>query len=179
MASFDLGDAVGLTRAVGVGIEEAFARSKALLAGYEGQGFQVRFSEAQPPARLAAEVSDASGTRLHATVELRPTSSGSALELRLRGQVVVGGMKGMLASERQVRQVASERLAAFVDAKFPPGETWTAPAEAAPAPEAAPEPAAPAGGVEGKLALVRDLFERGLIDEEDYRSKKAELLDRL
>lgn len=179
MANFDLGEDLRLVRAVGVAPSEAYARSQDLLRGYEALGYRVRFTAEDPERELVAEISDRAGTRIVATAAFAPQGAGTSVELRLRGVVHVGGVKGMLANERQVRQVASERLADFVAARFPPGEV----APAAPAP-AEPQPAEPApasspasGSLEHRLTLVRELFERGLIDEADFRAKKARLLE--
>jgi len=195
VATFDLGDAVRLQRTVGVATEEAYARGKELLAGYEQLGYRVRFTEEAPPARVVAEVSNRAGTKILASVDLSPSPRGSELELRLRGTVHVGGMKAMLASDGLVRSEATKKLTAFIDAKFPAHEVYTPPADPAPAERPAPplpEASAPAaaarggsapaptpGSLESKLALIKDLHDRGLISEADFTAKKAELLERL
>lgn len=68
---------------------------------------------------------------------------------------------------------------------LPPSERPPAPeplpsAERPPAPEAIPPAAAipPAGELEERLARVKALFEKELISEEEFRAKKAELLER-
>ena len=195
MATFDLGDAVRLQRTVGVATAEAYARGKELLAGYEQLGYRVRFTEEAPPTRVVAEVSNRAGTKILASVDLSPSPRGSELELRLRGSVHVGGMKAMLASDGLVRSEATKKLTAFIDAKFPAHEVYTPPAEpeapppSAPAEPASPEAATPSaadareasapGSLESKLALIKDLHDRGLISEADFTAKKAELLERI
>jgi hypothetical protein len=147
---------------------EAWERSRALLSGYEGLGFDVRFSREEPPRGVSAALSDRNGTQLVADVDVTATG---ALTIDLRGRVHVGGFAGALASRQQVERVARERLVTLLDREFAaPTATRTAPAPAA---------RITVEELDAKLRALRGLVERGVIDEADLQAKKAELLGRL
>ena len=110
MALFDLGTSVELTRDVVVPPGIAWDRCRELLGSYTELGFSVEFDDERAPSSLAARVSDRSGTSIEARVECADGESGSRLVIALRGRLHVGGMKGMLASERQVRAAAADSL---------------------------------------------------------------------
>lgn len=155
MAVFDLGRDLRLVREVPAGLERTFRLARELVQSYEGMGYRVAFLEEHSPERLAAEVTDAQGTKLAARVRLAGLGRGSRLEIELTGRIAVGGMAGMFASEGKVRSVARERLEGLLQRVFgglspdpvpAPGhqaETVAAPAKPPPG-AAAPPPTAPA-----------------------------------
>ena len=198
MANFDLGEDLTVVRDVPVGLSRTYALSRRVVQGYEALGYTVVFEDEQPPTALRAAISDAKGARLGAHLELTRVEGASRLTLNLRGRVVVGGMQAMFATPAMVKKVARQRLEELLFKTFDGIEPEPEAAVAEPDPVSEPEPASDAdsspqpvaqaseshctyakGSLEYRLALVKDLYERGLIGQDDYRTKKAALLSSL
>jgi hypothetical protein len=159
VATFALEPPLALERRTGLSPGEAWARARALLAGYEALGYVVRPGPDAAP-RATADVEDTLGTRLRASVEVAADGAGALVTVRLGGVVAVPGPAGALATAGQVRAVALARLRELVDGALP----------------AASPPLDP---LEARLRVVAALLERGLIDAAEARAKRAELLDEL
>lgn len=139
-----------------------------------------------------------------ATIRLKMHLQGKVFVGGMQGMLASDGLVRKIARDKLSEQL--DRILTTIEPEEPPPPApepeAAAPAEPAPAPapapqpepeaappEAAPpeapqpEPAPPAdyapGSIEAKLALVKTLYERGLIDADDYRRKKQELLDSL
>lgn len=115
MARFKLGNRVAVRRELPWSPQTSYGICRELLAGYEAQGFTVDFEEEAPPERVEAQLTRGDGTRLTASVQLALGDGGASLELSLRGTVVVGGAKGMFATDSIVRKTALERLESYLD----------------------------------------------------------------
>ena len=155
MGSFDLGQAVRVTRVVSAGTPTAHSVSLELLESYHRRGYAVHVRpceepELDQPCLLEGEFSKSDGTRVSASVRLTPGVPNQGyrqteVDVRLKGKVVVGGAKGMFASAPMVQRIAREKLEGYLDqvlAGVPP-EPATPSAEATPAPAEATEPEAP------------------------------------
>lgn len=185
MALFDLGTEVRLVREVRASLKRAFELSRQVVQGYEAMGFKVAFKEEAAPERLVAEITDTQGTRITTRVKLAGGQGASRLEIQLEGRIQVGGMAGMFASESKVRSVAKEKLGGLLDKVFanigpdpePEPEPTPAPAPTPPIAAATAAPANPAGrSVEERLGVLKQMFDKGLIGEADFRKKKQEIL---
>lgn len=135
MGSFSLGTGVVARRSFPIRIQTAYSLGRDLFEKYKLEGFQVAFDESRAPAVLHAEISNAEGTRLEAMAELDEQPPVTELVIRLRGQIVVGGMQGLFATENLVRKTAQQRLEAVLDALTADVQ----PESFEHAPEAAPE----------------------------------------
>jgi putative oligomerization/nucleic acid binding protein len=153
MGSFDLGQAVRVTRVVAAGTPTAYRISQELLASYHRRGFAVHVRpcdepELDHPSRLEGEFSKSDGTRVSAVVSLTPGVPvdgyrQTEVDVRLSGKVVVGGAKGMFATAPMVQKIAREKLEGYLDqvlAGVPPEAATPAQASAPqPEPERKPE----------------------------------------
>jgi hypothetical protein len=202
VAQFDLGEDLTVVQVVPAGLVRTFGLSRQVLEGYEGLGYAVVFEDEQPHAAMRAAISDTKGTRLTASVALDRVDGMSRVTLNLRGTVIVGGMQAVFATPAMVRKVAKQKVQELLHRTFHGIEPDPEPEPVAksepvaePGPEPEPEPVAshsvpaspqtpspssfPQGSLEQRLAMIKTLFERGLIDEDDYRTKKADVLSSL
>ncbi len=96
-----------------------------------------------------------------------------------RTAVVVGtatAVRGRVSRRQQTRW-AQEDQAAQPQAAPPPQYAQPAPQYAAPPPQyAAPPPAAPADDVYAQLRKLAELKDAGILTEEEFATKKAQLL---
>ena len=195
MAKLDLGDDLTVERDVPLGTSRAYALCRQVVVGYEGLGYQVAFEEEHPPESLTAVITG-KGALIGVEVQVTPSERSSHLHIELRGHVQVTGMQAMLATAPMVREMAREKLVAFLDATIADVESLeiqSRPASSGPQLDPEPEleppltkeesagsvPAAPSTPLERRLAKVRELHERGLISGDDYESKKQSLLAEL
>jgi hypothetical protein len=152
-----------LERQTTLPLADAWERCRELLSGYRRLGQRVVFTRTRPPEAVAAELTDPSGTKLSACVNLAPRPQGALLSIQLRGQVNVAGPAALFATPEQVRDHAAAQLEPLLE-------------RALAAPRARP---ISMDELEEKLHLLAALRQRGLIDEADHARKKAELLARL
>jgi hypothetical protein len=158
VADFDLGDDLLVREPVALAPPAAWALSRDLLAGYERIGCAVRFTEEAPPSRVAAEVLDPKGTRIHATVDV----GDGAIAIRIEGSVRVDGLVAALATPEAVRRETADRVRALLRRAIHE--------------RPAPAPAA-TSDLERRLATLAALRAKGLIDDAELRAKRRQIID--
>ncbi|HEX8410495.1 MAG TPA: SHOCT domain-containing protein, partial [Thermoanaerobaculia bacterium] len=107
-----------------------------------------------------------------------PTSGGVRVTVARDLRLGTHGSDGAMRDEMcKVLSTIAETMAAAVPAKRPVPPAAKSP-QAAPAAKIAPETptAAPATGVEERLRQLEALFKKGLITEEEYKKKRAQIL---
>lgn len=200
MPTFSLGSGISISRDLPYGPRQAFELSRRLIDDYRNQGLHVDFTRDEAPAALSARITNREGTDLHADISLARQGSGTRIALELKGDVFVGGWAGRLATNTIVRKEAEKRLSALVDEVFDPRRTpveasedddgedeggdddedGLAPAaELAEAPDIAPAQPTPASQAETRLLMLRDMRDKGLITEDDFQSKRRQILAKL
>ncbi len=117
MAVFDI-SGIQLARSYPVNLEQAHACSRKMVEGYGPLGFEVRIEDLDDSSRFAARISDSSGTDIHVAGTIVDDGTLCEVSVTLEGSVFVGGVKGLMATEKMVRSVANEQLSGFIDSGF-------------------------------------------------------------